>query len=65
MGACSAKEFSRPPAQLAGSLLFPGRARKRLRALPTLYIRCLDLFHSAVGALVRLQYILPTLAIAE
>ena len=38
MGACSAKEFSRPPTQLAGSLLFPGRARKRLRALPTLHL---------------------------
>jgi hypothetical protein len=44
LGACSAKEFSRPPAQLAGSLLFPGRARKRLRALPTLYLRRLELF---------------------
>jgi hypothetical protein len=38
LGACSATEFSRPPAQLAG-FLCPGRARKRTlgsSALPTL-----------------------------
>ena len=38
LGACIAKEFSRPPAQLAGSLMRLGRAGKRLRALPTLYV---------------------------
>jgi hypothetical protein len=38
LGACSATEFSRPPAQLAGSLPVSRPSQKAPGALPTLYI---------------------------
>jgi hypothetical protein len=68
-GACSAKEFSRPPAQLAAPSCVPAEPESAYALCPLCtyivknFIR--TLYCSRVALTTRLQYIPPILAIAE